>query len=113
MIVPRGAHAPSEAAVVAVRLTEVIEHLRKSETLVPPAHVVERAWAVATENLSGTLSETHADHGIVVFGDATEALRFASAFLSELAVNGLDRGDGQRVQLPDHVQASVGVAWGP
>jgi hypothetical protein len=113
MIVPRGAHAPSEAAVVAVRLTEVIEHLRKSETLVPPSHVVERAWSVATENLAGTLSETHAEHGIVVFGDATEALHFASAYLSELAMNGLDRGDGQRVQLPDHVQASAGVAWGP
>jgi hypothetical protein len=113
MIVPRGAHAPSEAAAVAVRLTEIIEHLRKSDTLVPPAHVVERAWSVATEDLSGTLSEIHADHGIAVFGDATEALRFASAYLSELAVNGLDRGDGQRVHLPDHVQASAGVAWGP
>src|SRR6185436_11320095 len=64
-------------------------------------------------NLPGTLSETHADHGIAVFGDATEALRFASAYLSELAVNGLDRGDGQRVQFPDDVQASAGVAWGP
>jgi hypothetical protein len=113
MVVPRGAHAPSDAAVVAVRLTEVIEHLRKSELLVPPAHVVERAWAIATENLPGTLSETHADHGIVVFGDAVEALRFASAFLSDLAVSGLDRGDGQRVQFPDEVQASAGVAWGP
>ncbi len=113
MIVPRGAQAPNDAAVVAVRLTEVIEHLRKNESLVPPAHVVERAWSVATENQPGTLCETHADHGIVVFGDATEALRFASAFLSDLAVSGLDRGDGQRVQLPDHVQASAGVAWGP
>jgi hypothetical protein len=112
LLVPRGASLPSEAAVVAVRLTEVIEHLRKVDELVPPAHVVERAWNESLRAAPGALACMQSEHGIAVFADASEALAFASQFLAGLAVAGFDRGEGERVQLPDLVHASAGVAWG-